>query len=240
MVTLLSDILDSKQPADLLAFLLVAPERAFSVRELAVRLNTTSASVNNSIKTLEQTNFVNSFNKGSTKFYLLNLRHAQVKGLREQSLAELGAWPDELFASLKKLGQLSGIFLSGLFVGRTELPVDMLLVGKVSLGKLEGFLDTTKKLTGNEINYSIMTREEFELRRDTFDRFIKDIFDYPHIVVYDKPKPTRVRSEKKTVVKTKPKLKVKAKAVVKKKNTKKIAKKVVKTKKAKTALKKRK
>ncbi|HMR55632.1 MAG TPA: helix-turn-helix domain-containing protein [Candidatus Doudnabacteria bacterium] len=242
MVTLLSDILESKQPADLLAFLLVAPERAFSVRELAARLNTTSTSVSNSVKTLEQTNFVRSFSKGGTKFYLLNLRHAQVKSLREECLTELGAWPDELFASLKKLGQLSGIFLSGLFVGRTELPVDVLLIGKVSLGKLEGFLATAKKLTGNEINYSIMTREEFELRRDTFDRFIKDIFDYPHIIVYDKPKPPRVKTTKKANVKAKPKKKVKASPKLKTKTAskRKIVKKVVKTKKAKTASKKRK
>jgi predicted transcriptional regulator len=209
MITLFSDIIDSNQSADLLAFLLVAPQRAFSVRELATRLNTTSARISHAAKILEQTNFVNSFSKGGTKFYMLNLRHAQVKSLREQCLAELGAWPDELFSSLKKLGQLSGIFLSGLFVGRTELPVDLLLVGKVSLNKFEKFLATTKKLTNNEINYSIMTREEFELRRDTFDRFIKDIFDYPHIVVYDKPNPPREKAVNKTVAQVKSKSKSK-------------------------------
>jgi hypothetical protein len=94
-------------------------------------------------------------------------------------------------------------------VGRTELPVDLLLVGKVSLNKLEKFLATTKKLTNNEINYSIMTREEFELRRDTFDRFIKDIFDYPHIVVYDKPNPPREKAVNKTVAQVKSKSKSK-------------------------------
>jgi hypothetical protein len=40
-------------------------------------------------------------------------------------------------------------------------------------------------MMGQEINYSIMTEDEFKLRRDTFDRFIKDIFDYRHLVVVD-------------------------------------------------------
>jgi len=30
-----------------------------------------------------------------------------------------------------------------------------------------------------------MTVEEFLLRRDTFDKFIKDVFDYPHLTVVD-------------------------------------------------------
>ena len=40
-------------------------------------------------------------------------------------------------------------------------------------------------MMGQEINYSIMTEKEFLLRRDTFDRFIKDIFDYPHLTIVD-------------------------------------------------------
>jgi hypothetical protein len=36
-----------------------------------------------------------------------------------------------------------------------------------------------------EINYSIMTEQEFKERKGTFDRFIKDIFDYKHLVVCD-------------------------------------------------------
>ncbi len=40
-------------------------------------------------------------------------------------------------------------------------------------------------MMGQEINYSVMTVEEFLLRRDTFDKFIKDVFDYRHLVVVD-------------------------------------------------------
>lgn len=187
MVTLLSDILDSKQPADLLAFFLVAPLRSFSSKELAVRLDTTTGKLANSLRLLEENNFLKVFIRNHTKFFMLNMRHPQVEPLRQRCLAEQGAWPDELFASLKKLGQMSGIFLSGLFVGRSEPPVDILLVGKVSPAKLDQFLEMVYKLIGTEINYSVMSREEFDIRRNTFDRFIKDIFDYPYLVIMDKP-----------------------------------------------------
>lgn len=186
MVTLLSDILDSKRPADLLAFLLVAPLRSFSAKELATRLRTTSGNAANAAKVLERNHIVKAFIRHQVKFFILNLRHPQVTALRDRCLAEQGAWPDELFASLKKLGQLTGIYLSGLFVGRPELPVDLLLVGKVSSTKLNQFLEIAQKLIGSELNYSVMSQEEFDIRRHTFDRFIKDIFDYPHVIVVEK------------------------------------------------------
>lgn len=186
MVTLLSDIIDSKHPADTLAFFLVAPLRSFTARELGVRLHTTTAKANSAAGMLERNRYLKAFTKNKTKYYLLNLRHPHVVTLREKCLIEQGAWTDELFVSLKKLGQLSGIFLSGLFVGRPELPVDILMVGKVSSSKLDEFLATAQKLTNSELNYSIMSIEEFGIRRDTFDRFIKDIFDYPHVVLLDR------------------------------------------------------
>lgn len=220
MVTLLSDIIDSKHPADMLAFLLVAPLRSFSARELGVRLHTTTAKANYAAGVLERNHYLKSFSKNKTKFFLLNTRHPQVQSLREACLAEQGVWADELFISLKKLGQLSGIFLSGLFVGRPELPVDVLMVGRVSNGKLVEFLKVTQKLTGSDLNYSVMSREEFEIRRDTFDRFIKDIFDYPHVVLLDKSpkKVVKIPSpEKKVSAPAKRKVNKQVKKVVKRK-----------------------
>ncbi len=54
----------------------------------------------------------------------------------------------------------------------------------------------SKNMLGFDINYSIMTPEEFQLRIDTFDRFIKDIFDYPHIVVVNNLVKTKKGSKK--------------------------------------------
>jgi hypothetical protein len=66
-----------------------------------------------------------------------------------------------------------------------ELPVDLLLVGKINLNKLADFLKAVEKMMQQEINYSVMSVDEFVQRRNTFDKFIKDIFDYPHLVVVD-------------------------------------------------------
>lgn len=94
-------------------------------------------------------------------------------------------YQDELFSAIKKLGVVRAAFLSGLFTGYPNLPVDLLLVGKINLQKLSDFLKAVETLMDQEINYSVMSEDEFILRRDTFDKFIKDIFDYRHLVIVD-------------------------------------------------------
>jgi hypothetical protein len=76
-----------------------------------------------------------------------------------------------------------GAYLSGLFVGKPELPADILLIGKFEDKKLRNFVEACELMLGQEVNYCVMDEEEFKFRRNTFDRFIKDIFDYPYIEV---------------------------------------------------------
>ncbi len=222
MITRLSDIIDTDSQAELLAFFMTATPRSFSVLELSRRLGISSQVIQAEASHLEKQNIFKTFSKNRVTFYLLNQRHALVSQLKESFKREHSQWPDELSSSLKKLGNLSGIFLSGVFVGRPELVVDLLLVGHVNEAQLNKFLKTTSKQFGGELNYSIMSAEEFVMRRDTFDRFIKDIFDYPHIVLLDKSNaPVKAKVESKPAPKPKPKVKPKpkpkSKVVVKKK-----------------------
>lgn len=186
MITRLSDIIDSDHQAELLAFFLTATPRSFPVSELSRRLAISHKDIAQAAAVMEKHNLVRSFTKQQTKFYILNHRHAMIPQLKSSLGKEHKSWPDELSASLRKLGNFSGIFLSGVFVGRPELVIDLLLVGSVNTDKLSVFLRTTSKQFGGELNYSIMSAQEFKLRRDTFDRFIKDVFDYPHITLLDK------------------------------------------------------
>ena len=186
MITRLSDIIDSGSQAELLAFFLTATPRSFPVSELSRRLKISPHGVQTAASSLEKQNILKTFSKQGVKFYLVNQKHAMIPQLKKSLVKEHQEWPDELLTSLKKLGNLSGIFLSGVFVGKPELVVDLLLVGTVNKAKLAEFLKMTRKQFGGEINYSIMSMSEFMIRRDTFDRFIKDIFDYPHIVLLEK------------------------------------------------------
>lgn len=185
MMNDISDILESKQKSATLAFLLLAEERAFSVTELSKRLRIPDRVMQSVMREFEKISLVNAFSRDRHLFYIVNQRHKLLPEIKQSLLKNQKSFDDELFTSIKKLGEIKGAFLSGVFTGQPQLPVDLLLVGKVNLGKLEKFLQNCKKIMGVDINYSIMTVDEFIMRRDTFDRFLKDIFDYHHVVVHD-------------------------------------------------------
>jgi biotin operon repressor len=182
----IQEILDSKPKSSLIALLLLAPNRSFSGVELSKRLGIPQPKLQLVLSELVKQGSVKTFFKQRAKFYLLNTQSKYFPELKASLQKNKVHYEDELFLALKQLGEVKAVFLSGVFTGKPELPVDVLLVGKINLDKLSKFLINCKKMMGVDINYSIMSADEFASRRDTFDRFIKDIFDYPHLIVLDK------------------------------------------------------
>ncbi len=181
----LHGIVDSRNKTLLIGFLLLSPHRAYTVRELAKRLGMGGVTLSRELKTLVRQGMAKTFSKRGHIYYIVRPRHRLLADIKPVLVKRQRKYEDELFLAIRHLGRIRAAFLSGLFTGHPELPVDVLLVGKVNLGKLEKFLKQAKATMGNEINYSIMSESEFRMRRDTFDRFIKDIFDYPNLAVVD-------------------------------------------------------
>lgn len=161
------------------------PERSFSVPEVSRRLSIPHLKAAHCLAKLSIAGPLTSFAKKGKKYYCLNPRYKLLPEIKDfwQKNGQKGK--DELFSAIRSLGDVRAAFLSGIFTGYPNLPVDVLIVGRVNLKKLSDFLKAAEKMMGQEINYSIMSVDEFLLRRDTFDKFIKDVFDYRHLVVVD-------------------------------------------------------
>ncbi len=182
---MLADIVNSKNDSAILGFFLAAPQRSFSVNEISKRLNIPYFKAGHSLGRLSGQNLLKTFAKRTKKYYYINSKNPLLPEIRRYLKKNTAKYQDELFSAIKRLGKIQAAFLSGIFTGYSNLPVDILLVGRVNLKKLDAFLKSAQRLMGQEINYSIMTEQEFILRRDTFDKFIKDIFDYRHLVIVD-------------------------------------------------------
>ena len=186
-----ADILDSDHGSELLAFLLLAPARSYSVKELTGRLAMTEKTLTALLREFLEDSMIKLFRRDGVELFIINQKHKLLPEIRASLVKNQKPYEDELFLAIGKLGEVKAAFLSGALTGNPELPVDLLLVGKVSEAKLDKFLKNCKIMLGIDTNYSVMTPDEFQLRRDTFDRFIKDVFDYPHLVVFDKLKPKK-------------------------------------------------
>jgi hypothetical protein len=182
---MLKELLNSKNESAILSFFLLAPPRSFSALEISKRLSIPYLKTIRTLNKLTAHSQLVSFTKKNKKYYLLNIKYKLLPEIKTYLLKKGQHYEDELFSALRKLGEVKAAFLSGLFTAQPHLPVDLLLVGKARLSKLEDFLNALEKIMGQEINYALMPVSEFELRRNTFDKFIKDIFDYKHIVVFD-------------------------------------------------------
>ncbi len=185
---MLKDIINSKTDSSILSFFLTAPQRSFSVNELSRRLHIPHLKTARSLNKIATAGALRSFSKKGKKYYLINPKYKLLPEMKTFWLKAGPAYRDELFSAIRALGEIKAAFLSGIFCGFPNLPVDILLVGRVNLNKLADFLKSAEKMMGQEINYSVMSVEEFVQRRDTFDKFIKDIFDYRHLTVVDELK----------------------------------------------------
>jgi len=75
------------------------------------------------------------------------------------------------------------ILLSGKFVNKINTPVDLLIVGNISRRIFSKLLAELETVMGEELNYSIMTEEEFKYRRYVMDIFLYNIIDGEKLIL---------------------------------------------------------
>jgi predicted DNA-binding transcriptional regulator len=182
----LDDILESDLKTEILAFLLLSAPRATTLSEITKRLMIAEKEALEVLEEFLEFSFIKEFqSKSGLTFYIVNPKHKLLPEIRTSLQKNQKPYIDEFYEAVLKLGKLKAAFLSGVFVGQVTLPVDLLLVGEVSPDKLEKFLEGVKSMLGTDINYSVMSVDEFVMRRDTFDRFLRDVFDYPFLTILD-------------------------------------------------------
>ncbi len=98
--------------------------------------------------------------------------------------------PKEYEKFTQRVAALGGVRLAvaaGVFIDRLHSPADLLIVGKrVDHIKLSTLMRTLGIELGKEINYSVMTEEEFRYRRNMYDKFLRVLLESPHIKLVNK------------------------------------------------------
>ena len=93
----------------------------------------------------------------------------------------------ESLMKIEKLGDVKWAVISGAFINNQKSKTDLLVVGDlISKAKFKHLLDDLEAEIGREINYSLMTFQEFKYRVNMFDKFILEIVEDPHEIVVNK------------------------------------------------------
>lgn len=181
----LSEIIETQYQPEILSFFLLAPNRAFCLQELITRLGIKADKLEPVLKEMEKSGGIKHFTARGNKYFILKQNFKPFPELKKALVKGKLQYEDELFTSIKKLPGIKAAYLSGIFVGQPELPVDILFVGKLSSEHIESFIKSCEKMICSEVNYSVLQENEFVLRRNTFDRFLKDVFDYHNLPVLE-------------------------------------------------------
>ncbi|MBI4457441.1 hypothetical protein HY633_00570 [Candidatus Uhrbacteria bacterium] len=195
---MLDRLIGSKTRVRLLRLFLANPKQPFFVRELTRKIAAQINAVRNELKTLETLGIVEASEAplasavaaeavaaAQRKYYRLNTESLLYPELRALFLKARMVTEKDFVKKIAEAGAIQYLALLGSFVGTEGAPTDMVVVGKVNRDKLAGLIRNFEKEIGREVNYTVMTPQEYKYRRDVTDRFLYQIFDGKKIVVID-------------------------------------------------------
>ena len=183
---MLEQIFGSRTRVKLLRIFLTNPETDYFVRELTRKIKERINSVRRELENLESLELINSHQIGQKKFYRVNKNFILFPELKALILKSQLTVERNLGRSIKYVGQISYLALTGIFTGVYNTQTDILIVGKVNRSKLKRLINKFHKDLDKRIRYTVMTKKEFEYRNDLTDKFLFNILENRKIVITDR------------------------------------------------------
>lgn len=174
---MLSDFITSQSRIKLLKVFLTSPYEMFHVRELVRRTGDEINAVRRELAFLEKKGILNKEPRANRVYYSLDKNYPFYFDLLKLGAKTVGLGAD-IIKNRVKLGKIKYAMLSGAFVRRLKdnpEQVDFLLVGTVVLPEVALLVRNEEARLGTEINYTVMTEDEFDFRKKRNDPFVKSI-----------------------------------------------------------------
>lgn len=170
---MLTNLFTSKVRIKLLTFFVLNTDKEFYVRELTRNLDEQINAIRRELDNLKKLGFVKSRQKDRKKYFKANTKCIIFDDLRNIILKLINS-SDKLVSSIKKLGQVDYLLLSGSFLGKNDAEVDMLVVGDIPKMELTELLQREVN-RAQPVKFSLFNKEEFFYRLKCNDRFLHGI-----------------------------------------------------------------
>lgn len=174
---MLADLITSKSRVKLLSVFLVSPEEIYHVRELVRRTEDEINAVRRELSYLEKKGILDKEPRANRVYYSLSKNYPFYYDLLHIGAKTIGLGAD-ILKNRGKLGKIKYAMFSGRFAKRLpkqQDSVDLLLIGTVVLPELALIIKNEERRINKEINYTIMSEEEFDFRKKRTDPFIMGI-----------------------------------------------------------------
>lgn len=183
---LLEELIISRVRVKMLSLFLANPGMMYHVRDIVRKVGEEINAVRRELAHLEKAGLLSKEQRANRLFYRFRKEYALYFELMELIGKTTGlGW--DIVKNKAKLGKIKFAMLSGRFL--RGLPhkggndVDLLIVGSVVLPELATLVKAEEVRKERELNYTVMTEEEFAFRKRRRDPFIFDILNTSRIML---------------------------------------------------------
>lgn len=175
-----------------LRLFLLNPTDIFGVAEVANRIQAKQKDVRKEISLFEKIGLVKkrmtTYEKKKVSGYVIDPAFEYLKQLTTFITQARSMSDKEMVRKLARAGKIKMVVLSGLFLDKDENSrLDLLIVGEGLRPKaLTNAVATIEADVGRELTYASFEIADFKYRMSVYDKLVRDTFDYPHIVIYDR------------------------------------------------------
>ena len=182
---MLADLITSKSRIKLLNVFLISPYDMYHVRELVRRTGDEINAVRRELLYLEKRSVLVKEPRANRVYYQLNKNYPFYFDLLRLGVKAIGLG-QEVLKNRAKIGKIKYAMFSGRF--SRKLPkepedVDFLIVGTIVLPELAVLIREEEKRLNTEINYTVMSEEEFSFRKKKRDPFILSILSGSRVML---------------------------------------------------------
>lgn len=170
---MLKRLFTSNTRIKLLTVFLTNPNEEFFIRELTRKLDEQINSIRRELDNLKKMGFLRTRAKNRKKYYYINTEFIFLSELKSIFLKSLSN-NDTMSKDISAMGKVKLLILTGQFIEKAEMNVDMLLVGDIDREKLAEYLNSEVK-TERPVRFSILSEADYEYRLNCNDKFVKDI-----------------------------------------------------------------
>lgn len=183
---ILVDLIISRVRVKMLSLFLSHPGTIFHVRDIVRKVDEEINAVRRELAHMEKAGMVSKEARANRLFYTFRKDYSLYYELIELvgKTNGLGLDIQKQKAKLGKIkfAMLSGRFLRGLKKKDTS-DVDLLIVGSVVLPELAQIVKLEETKRGSELNYTVMTEEEFLFRKRRRDPFVIGILTGSRVMI---------------------------------------------------------
>ncbi|CAN5403459.1 hypothetical protein BH10PAT4_BH10PAT4_1820 [soil metagenome] len=186
----------SKTRVKLLHLFLNSPGQSFYVREITRKIDEQINSVRRELSNMLEIGIITSDSSDNKLYYQVNQRYDYYVPLRAifgdnieevSVVATVADSASDGYADIvQSIPSLRLAIFAGVLVRGSSSQIDVVLVGNLPTPKVTAAIKVIEKGEGRDINYSVLSYDEFYYRLSIRDRFITEILNGKYTVVTDK------------------------------------------------------